>query len=169
MATEEPKFDLIKKTQNYEIRNYSDRPSIQTIKNSGEDTAFRRLFEYISGSNSTSSKINMTAPVIEFEGVNGKTMNFFLPESYSIQNAPDPNASNVKVVTFKGGTFAIIKYSGRSSDSNFLQYSEILKVELRKDDLNIIEKPIKATFNGPMTPSFLRRNEVMIKIKNIYK
>ena len=49
MATEEPKFDLIKKTQNYEIRNYSDRPSIQTIKNSGEDTAFRRLFEYISG------------------------------------------------------------------------------------------------------------------------
>ena len=39
MATEEPKFDLIKKTQNYEIRNYSDRPSIQTIKNSGEDTA----------------------------------------------------------------------------------------------------------------------------------
>ena len=29
MATEEPKFDLIKKkTQNYEIRNYSDRPSI---------------------------------------------------------------------------------------------------------------------------------------------
>ena len=89
MATEEPKFDLIKKTQNYEIRNYSDRPSIQTIKNSGEDTAFRRLFEYISGSNSTSSKINMTAPVIEFEDVNGKTMNFFLPEIYSKSNAPN--------------------------------------------------------------------------------
>ena len=111
----------------------------------------------------------MTAPVIEFESENGKVMNFFLPESYSIKNAPDPNTSNVKLVTFKGGLFAVIKYSGRSSDSNFLQYSEILKVELRKDDLNIIEKPIKATFNGPMTPSFLRRNEVMIKIKNIYK
>ena len=79
MATEEPKFDLIKKTQNYEIRNYSDRPSIQTIKNSGEDTAFRRLFEYISGSNSTSSKINMTAPVIEFEDVNSVFLKTFTP------------------------------------------------------------------------------------------
>ena len=164
MATEEPKFDLIKKTQNYEIRNYSDIPCIQTIKNSGEDTAFRRLFEYISGSNSTSSKINMTAPVIEFESVNGKAMNFFLPESYSIQNAPDPNDSNVKVVTFKGGTFAIIKYSGRSSDSNFLKYSKILKDILKKDRIKIIDKEIKATYNGPMTPFFLRRNEVMFRI-----
>ena len=164
MATEEPKFDLIKKTQNYEIRNYSDRPSIQTIKNSGEDTAFRRLFEYISGSNSTSSKINMTAPVIEFDGVNGKTMNFFLPESYSIQNAPDPNISYVKLVAFKGGLFAVIKYSGRSSDSNFLKYSKILKDILKKDRIKIIDKEIKATYNGPMTPFFLRRNEVMFRI-----
>ena len=164
MATEEPKFDLIKKTQNYEIRNYSDRPSIQTIKNSGEDTAFRRLFEYISGSNSTSSKINMTAPVIEFESVNGIAMNFFLPESYSILNAPDPKTSNVKLVTFKGGLFAVIKYSGISSDSNFLKYSKILKDILEKDRIKTIDKEIKATYNGPMTPFFLRRNEVMFRI-----
>ena len=164
MATEEPKFDLIKKTQNYEIRNYSDRPSIQTIKNSGEDTAFRRLFEYISGSNSTSSKINMTAPVIEFEGVNGKTMNFFLPEIYSKSNAPKPNSENINLVTIKGGPYAVIKYSGRSSYDNFLKYVKILQEFLIKDNVKTIGEPIKATYNGPMTPFFLRRNEVMIRV-----
>ena len=164
MATEEPKFDLIKKTQNYEIRNYSDRPSIQTIKNSGEDTAFRRLFEYISGSNSTSSKINMTAPVIEFEGVNGKTMNFFLPEIYSKSNAPKPNSENINLVTIKGGPYAVIKYSGRSSYDNFLKYVKILQDFLIKDNVKTIGEPIKATYNSPMTPFFLRRNEVMFRI-----
>ena len=106
----------------------------------------------------------MTAPVIEFESVNGKAMNFFLPESYSIQNAPDPNTSNVKLVTFKGGLIAVIKYSGRSSDSNFLKYSKILKDILEKDRIKTVGNEIKATYNGPMTPFFLRRNEVMFRI-----
>ena len=54
-----------------------------------------RLFDYISGSNQNSSKIDMTAPVIEYEIDNGKVMNFFLPEIYSKSNAPKPNSENV--------------------------------------------------------------------------
>ena len=86
-----------------------------------------RLFDYISGSNQNSSKIDMTAPVIEYEIDNGKVMNFFLPEIYSNSNAPKPNSENINLVTIKGGPYAVIKYSGRSSYDNFLKYSKTLQ------------------------------------------
>ncbi|GIR80254.1 MAG: hypothetical protein CM15mP81_17640 [Alphaproteobacteria bacterium] len=153
MAIEEPKFDLINKTHSYEIRMYKERLAVQTIKNSGPDRAFMRLFDYISGSNQNSSKIDMTAPVIEYEIDNGKVMNFFLPEIYSKSNAPKPNSENVNLVTIKGGPYAVIKYSGRSSYDNFLKYVKILQV-FNKDNVKTIGEPIKATYNGPMTPFF---------------
>ena len=164
MAIEEPQYDLINKTHSYEIRMYKERLALQTIKNSGPDRAFMRLFDYISGSNQNSSKIDMTAPVIEYEIDNGKVMNFFLPEIYSKSNTPKPNSENVNLVTIKGGPYAVIKYSGRSSYNNFLKYSKILQEFLIKDNVKTIGEPIKATYNGPMTPFFLRRNEVMIKV-----
>ena len=164
MAIEEPQYDLINKTHSYEIRMYKERLAVQTIKNSGPDRAFMRLFDYISGSNQNSSKIDMTAPVIEYEIDNGKAMNFFLPEIYSKSNTPKPNSENVNLVTIKGGPYAVIKYSGRSSYNNFLKYSKILQEFLIKDNIKTIGEPIKATYNGPMTPFFLRRNEVMFRI-----
>ena len=48
MAIEEPQYDLINKTHSYEIRMYKERLAVQTIKNSGPDRAFMRLFDYIS-------------------------------------------------------------------------------------------------------------------------
>ena len=164
MAIEEPQYDLINKTHSYEIRMYKERLVAQTIKNSGPDRAFMRLFDYISGSNQNSSKIDMTAPVIEYEIDNGKVMNFFLPEIYSNSNAPKPNSENINLVTIKGGPYAVIKYSGRSSYDNFLKYVKILQEFLIKDNVKTIGEPIKATYNGPMTPFFLRRNEVMFRI-----
>ena len=164
MAIEEPQYDLINKTHSYEIRMYKERLVAQTIKNSGPDRAFMRLFDYISGSNQNSSKIDMTAPVTEFENENGKAMNFFLPEIYSNSNAPKPNSENINLVTIKGGPYAVIKYSGRSSYENFLKYSKILQDFLIKDNFKTIGEPIKATYNGPITPFFLRRNEVMIRV-----
>ena len=39
MAIEEPKYVLINKTHSYEIRMYKDRLAVQTIKNSGQESA----------------------------------------------------------------------------------------------------------------------------------
>jgi hypothetical protein len=36
---------------------------------------------------------------------------------------------------------------------------------LAADGIKTISDPIKATYNGPFTPFFLRRNEVMVEIK----
>tara|TARA_B100001123_G_C15193157_1_gene980257 strand:+ start:227 stop:730 length:504 start_codon:yes stop_codon:yes gene_type:complete len=164
MAYEEPKYNLIKKTEVYEIRSYEDRLAVKTLQTSGEERAFGRLFKYISGANQSSTKIAMTIPVIQSDEGNGLIMHFFLPKSYSKKTAPLPNANNVELVMVKGGNYAVIKYSGRLTNQNYKRHTTLLKDSLKKDRVSIIGEPIQATYNGPLTPFFLRRNEVMYRI-----
>ena len=164
MAYEETKYELIKSTAVYEIRKYGDRLAVQTIQNFGENKAFGRLFRYISGANQSSSKIAMTIPVTQSDAESGMAMHFFLPSNYTKETAPLPNATNVTLVTVSGGYYAVIKYSGRSTDTNFRKHAKILNDALFKDSIRAVKKPIKATYNGPFTPFFLRRNEAMYQV-----
>ena len=60
--------------------------------------------------------------------------------------------------------YAVIKYSGRASDKNFIKYKDILENELIKNNILILSSPIKATYDKPFTLPMLRRNEAMFKI-----
>ena len=164
MAYEEPNYELIKSTGVYEIRYYRDRLAVQTLQASGEDSAFRRLFKYISGANQSSEKIAMTTPVIQSEDGGGSVMHFFLPNSYSNQTAPLPKADNVKLVTVKGGFYAVIKYSGRSTNQSYLRQAALLRKRLDEDQVFTRSSSIMATYNGPFTPFFWRRNEAMYRV-----
>ena len=165
MAYEEPKYELIKSTDIYEIRYYEDRLAVQTLQTSGEDSSFRRLFKYISGSNQGSAKISMTTPVIESDEGSGLVMHFFLPETYTRETAPLPNEDNVKLVTVKGGYYAVVKYSGRYTNQNHKRHSTLLANALNKDSISIKSNVIKAAYNSPFTPFFLRRNESMYRVE----
>ena len=165
MAYEETKYELIKSTAVYEIRKYGDRLAVQTIQNFGENKAFGRLFRYISGANQSSSKIAMTIPVIQSNDDNGMAMHFFLPRKYTKETAPVPKAENVSLVTITGGYYAVIKYSGRSTDANFRNHAQMLNEALYKDGIHTLRRTIKATYNGPLTPFFLRRNEVLYQVE----
>ena len=65
MALEEPKYTIIKQTNDYEIRKYDDRLAVETLEGSGENRAFSLLFKYISGANELNSKVAMTIPVTQ--------------------------------------------------------------------------------------------------------
>ena len=164
MAYEEPTYTVIKNTKVYEVRYYEDRLAVQTLQISGENGAFRRLFRYISGDNETASKIAMTIPVFQTDEASGLVMHFFLPKTYSKQNSPLPKANNVKLVTVARGYYAVIKYSGRSTNQRHKKHANILKDALGKDSISINGDPIQATYNGPFTPFFLRRNESMYRV-----
>ena len=164
MAYEEPKYDLIKKTDVYEIRSYEDRLAVKTLQTSDEDRAFGRLFKYISGANQSSSKIEMTIPVLKSDEGSGVVMYFFLPKSYSMKTTPLPNANNIELVVVKGGYFAVIKYSGRLTNQNYKRHTTLIKNALNKDRISINGEPIQAIYNGPLTPFFLRRNEAMYRV-----
>ena len=176
MALEEPAHKIIKSYEGYEIRKYDDRLAVE-VEFRSEDSGFNYLFNYISGENTTSEKVSMTVPVTQSTKIDmtapvtqsnndGKMlMQFYLPSKFSIDNAPIPTNKRVKLVTIQGGYYAVLKYSGRNSDKNYLNRLSKLKDYLEKDKIGMIDNGTKATFDGPFTLPILRRNEAMIKIK----
>ena len=177
VAYEETSYRILAANQIYEIREYDDRLAVQTSQENGQNRAFRKLFKYISGSNISSTKIEMTIPVTQSIKIDMTTpvtqkfqdgemiMKFFLPRKFQLKTAPQPLSEDLSVVIVKGGKYAVIKYSGRSTYKNFERHSKVLLEALVADKIETINQPIKATFNGPLTPFFMRRNEAMIKIK----
>tara|TARA_B100000123_G_C25619462_1_gene379451 strand:+ start:82 stop:585 length:504 start_codon:yes stop_codon:yes gene_type:complete len=164
MATEQLKYQTLDVNEIYEIRKYSDRLVIET-KTSNQNSSFRKLFNYISGSNEKNQEIKMTAPVTQIEKNGNMTMQFYLPSEFDKSNVPNPSNSEVKILNMKGGYFAAITYSGRASDKNFLKHKEILENQLKEDNISILSPPIRATYNSPFTLPMLRRNEVMFEIE----
>ena len=162
MAYEEANYEVVKENQEYEIRKYSDRLVIET--NSIEGNGFRKLFNYISGNNEESQEIKMTVPVTQEIKNGSMTMQFYLPLEFNKDNAPKPSNSDIKILNIEGGYYAVIKYSGRSSDKNFLKNKNILEKQLKQDNITIISPPIRASYNSPFTLPMLKRNEVMYRI-----
>ena len=163
MANEEASYDIVHKTDIYEVRYYSDRLVAQIVE-TNDRRSFRQLFNYISGGNSNDQKIEMTIPVARTKKDNKFFMQFFLPSIFTIETAPIPSNPNIEINTIEKGYFAVIRYSGRPSDKNFEKNVQILKKEILKDKLLIIGSPIRATYDSPFTLPFSRRNEVMFKI-----
>jgi len=163
MAYEEAIYDIVYQNDVYEIRNYDDRLAIQ-VNYTNEGGGFRRLFNYISGSNIDSTKINMTIPATQFNENGSKIIQFFLPSNFTKKNAPAPTDKELKLITVEQGYYAVIKYSGRLSDKKFDKSKKLLKDNLIKDNIKILSPAIRATYNGPFTLPFLRRNEAMFRI-----
>jgi len=87
-----------------------------------------------------------------------------LPSKFNKDNAPKPSNSEIEILTIEGGYYAAIKYSGRSSDKNFLKNKDILEQELKQDKIKILGPPIRASYNSPFTLPMLKRNEVMYRV-----
>ena len=114
MALEEPKYQILKSNGKYEVRKYNDRLVVE-VEYSSEDSGFRYLFNYISGENTQSEKVNMTAPVTQSVKIDMTTpvtqskedgkmvMQFFLPSKFTFETAPNPTNNRVSLVVLEGG------------------------------------------------------------------
>ena len=164
MANEEVKYEVVNKNEIYEIRKYSDRLVVETSR-AGIDSNFRKLFNYISGKNDAQEKIAMTTPVTQVEKNGNMTMQFYLPSKFNSDNVPNPSREDVRIVNIEGGYYAVLRYSGRASDRNFIKHKEILEKELNKNKITILSPPIRATYDSPFTLPMNRRNEAMYKVE----
>ena len=162
MAYEEANYEVVKGNKEYEIRKYSDRLVIET--NSIDGNGFRKLFNYISGNNKESQEIKMTVPVTQEIKNGNMTMQFYLPSKFNKNNTPKPSSSEIKILIIDAGYYAVIKYSGRSSEKNFLKNKDLLERKLKQDNIVILSSPIRASYNSPFTLPMLKRNEVMFKV-----
>tara|TARA_B100001057_G_scaffold330113_1_gene330493 strand:- start:113 stop:661 length:549 start_codon:yes stop_codon:yes gene_type:complete len=163
MAYEEANYEVVNENKNYEIRKYPDRLVIET--NSTQGDGFKKLFNYISGNNEENEEIKMTVPVTQEIKNGNMTMQFYLPLKFNKDNAPKPSNAEIEILTIEGGYYAVIKYSGRSSDKNFLKNKDILEKELKQDNITVLSPPIRASYNSPFTLPMLKRNEVMYRVE----
>jgi hypothetical protein len=185
MAIEEPRFDLLEKTEPYELRAYKPRIVAETIipgslKNASS-AGFKRIADYIFGNNASrsgeSQKISMTAPVsmvpksekismtapVNMEQSEGQwRMQFFMPSQYTMDNLPKPNNPAVTLRTLPASTFAVLRFSGLAGEEKTADKTADLLAWLKGKGIKPTGEPVLARYNPPWTLPFLRRNEVMV-------
>ena len=163
MAYEEADYETVYQAEQFDVRSYGERLVVQTSYGD-QNGGFRKLFNYISGSNDSAEKIAMTIPVTQSDAGEGMVMQFYLPSKFNKESTPNPDDKSLEISVIDAGYYAVIKFSGRSNEKNFNKYSEVLKKELVKENIQIIGPSIKATYNGPFTLPRFRRNESMFLV-----
>ena len=189
LAYEQPKFDVLEKRGGYEVRRYAPYIVAETVvegsfKDSGNE-AFRILAGYIFGDNRADEKMNMTAPVESRPASDGVKMNMTVPvtsqpssdgpgryvyrfvmdQKYTLDTLPQPNDARVRLRKVGGRTVAVKRFSGFWTQANYDDNEEELLQALAHDNMTIAGEPMLARYNGPFTPWFLRRNEVMVDVE----
>ena len=110
--TEEQTYELIQIKSNFEIRYYPPVMMAEYNSQGGSSSGFGSLFRYISGSNVSETKINMTTPVHTEKHEKGNIMAFVLPKKFNLETTPIPKENKVSVYQAQGGYYASIQYSG---------------------------------------------------------
>lgn len=165
---ETPKYKVVKTYDSFEIRQYDSMILAQTviqetsIKKSG-NTGFRKVAGYIFGGNRNNQQIAMTAPVIMEVGDNTK-MSFVMPSQYKMEDLPQPNSSEVKLVKTAPKKFAVLTFSGFASDEKINRKKELLREALKKEQISVKGDFSYLGYNAPWD-LFGRRNEVAIEVE----
>jgi len=184
MAIEEAKYEVLQKFGAIEIRRYQPQVVAETTVEGDFDqvgnTAFRRLFNYISGGNRTQQsiamtapvgqqpkeeKIAMTAPVGQQKSGDRYVVSFMMPSSYTLETLPEPTDPNVTLRAIPAHTAAAIRYSGTWSQKRYQAHYEKLLTFIEQQGYVAKGEPVWARYNPPFTPWFLRRNEILMEIE----
>ena len=168
MAIEEANYEVVKKSNNFEIRDYAPHIIAETlVAGSLQDAgrkAFKILFGYISGENRSRIKVEMTAPVGQQRMEDKWAVSFMMPASYSLETLPEPENPRVNLRRVPSRQMAAVRYSGFWSEKGYLENKLKLETWIKDNGLKIAGDPLWARYNSPFTPWFLRRNEIMIPI-----
>jgi hypothetical protein len=184
--TEQQPNELVRRYAHFELRRYPAYAVAEIEVNATFDrpgnAAFRRLFNYISGSNTAQRKLAMTAPVIQEPGSQKLAMTapvlqsgplpgraesadfivaFVLPAGVTAKTAPVPADPAVRVRALPGSLAAALRFSGSGSEAAFVRRNEGLQEALKLAGLKGVGPPRFARFDPPFKPWFLRHNEVV--------
>lgn len=181
---DEPAYTVEASSGAIEIRQYAPAvvAEVSLPKDGGMNDGFRLLFDYITGANiankeipmtapvtrsaeqATSQEIPMTAPVIRQNSGEAEVMAFYMPNDFTLKTTPQPTDDRITIRELPAKRVGAIKFSGFWSDSNFQKHLSQLTEYLASNDYTPTGEPIRAYYDDPFTPWFLRRNEVMIEL-----
>jgi len=183
-AIEEPGYEVIATLGEIELRQYAPYVVAEVVLDAtAEDAgsqAFPILAGYIFGKNKGEQKfamtapvtqtaapvrMDMTAPVTQSAVAGGMRVQFVLPKGVALDSAPEPTDPRVQLRLVPAARWAVIRYSGTWSQSNYREHLEALKTALAAAGVATQGEPVWARYNGPLTPWFLRRNEIWLALR----
>jgi hypothetical protein len=188
MATEEPQFSILEKTPPFELRSYAPMILAEVKVEGNLDEAssqgFRLIAAYIFGQNQVSEKIAMTTPVV-VEGQTPKsakiamtspvtvesnagqwTISFVMPAEYTMESLPKPLNSKVQLRQIPTVKRAVISFTGFYNENKIAERTLELEEWIKSKNLQGTGAPKFARYNPPWTLPFMRRNEIMIDIRD---
>ena len=159
-------YKVVRTNGKFELRDYPamavvETPTIRSAK--GGDGSFMRLFRFISGSNAAKKKIAMTTPVFMSGNDTNATMAFVLPAKLKTGEVPKPTDGAVAVRELPAGRFAVLRFRGGQNAKNEAAALGKLNAWSAAEHLKTDSAPVFGYFDPPWTPTFLRRNEVMLR------
>ena len=183
MAIEEPAYQVVRKIDDVEIRDYAPYVVAEvTVAGSASEAgrqAFPILAGYIFGKNKGEHRLPMTAPVTQTEAPvrlpmtapvtqtaadGGYVVQFVLPKTVALDAAPEPLDARIHLRQVAAQRVAAIRYSGLWSEANYAEHLARLKAVLDGAGLPAIGAPIYSRYDAPYTPWFMRRNEIWIPL-----
>ncbi|MFC1534615.1 heme-binding protein [Thermodesulfobacteriota bacterium] len=184
---ETPKYEVISKEGNKEIRYYQSyivaKTTVKGEFKEAQGNAFRILAGYIFGDNekkqeiamtapvvqkpiAEGEKIPMTAPVIQSPSEEGWVMTFMMPSAYKMEDLPIPKDKRISFATVPAKYNAALRYTwfGRKS-RNDRKAKELQEWLTGIKEYEPMSSSVYAGYDPPWTLPFFRRNEMMIEIK----
>ncbi|CAL5210914.1 unnamed protein product [Lathyrus oleraceus] len=190
IGVETPRYEVIKTTQDYEIRKYAPSVAAEVTYDPSQfkgnkDGGFMILANYIGAlgnpqntkpekiamtapviTKDSAEKIAMTAPVVTNERNKMVTMQFILPASYGkAEEAPKPIDERVVIREEGERKYGVVKFGGVASDEVVKEKVEKLKLSLEKDGFKVVGDFLLGRYNPPWTIPMFRTNEVMIPVE----
>lgn len=200
MATEEPKYSVIEKTEPYELREYAPQIVAEVQVGGDMDAAsgegFRLIAAYIFGKNQVQEKMSMTTPVtiesskggqsqkiamtapVTIEANNSSnldnkslpklewTVAFVMPSEYTLSSLPKPLDPRIQIREIPAEKKAVIVFSGRYNEAKVTDQNNALEAWIKTKHWQIIGEPQFARYNPPWTLPFMRRNEILISVRD---
>lgn len=165
----EPAFDILAAEGPIEHRAYGPLIAAEVTRTGARRDAVRAGFSplarYIFAREREGEKIAMTAPVTQrAEQGQDWTVQFIMPEDYALEDLPEPSQGDVRLTPIPASERAAIRFSGVATDDLIAEMEAKLRAWIKARGLTALGAPVYAYYNDPITPGFLRRNEVIIDL-----
>jgi hypothetical protein len=162
---------------------------------SAGNRAFGILADYIFGKNRGEKKIEMTAPVTQqpadgaapegqkiemtapvtqqpatrtagtATGADRYVVSFVMPERFTLETLPEPIDPRIELRREPERLMAVRRYSGRWTRENYREEEQKLLAAVRERGYEPVGAPVYARYNSPFSLWFMRRNEVMVEVR----
>lgn len=161
-----------------EVRRYPPHLAAEVMVTGSREAAagagFRVLAGYIFGGNEGGAKVAMTTPVSQSETIamttpvtqtgsdQGWTVQFMMPEAYTLATLPKPKDARIRFVMTEPARKVVLRFSGIPTKAALATRSAELQAWAAAKGLAVQGSPQFMFYDAPFTLPWRRRNEVAL-------